>query len=298
MIEVIKKIIEVQLKLGEKKFIIYPFGKIGMYVEEILQKAYGVDVAFKIDENLYKFNSEIKELSFLKNINCSEYIFILASTNKKIYTELKNNLKMYVPDERIVEIQQTNNELSHKWTTKIGKYCHGTLLTKNKYIESIGSFCSFAEGCAVVPNQEMNCITTHPMIYAGKNIIDKEFEYKDYKIHSWYFEGVEPHSTVKKIVKTKIGNDVWLGTNVIIKAGVNIGNGVIAGAGAIITKDVPDYAIVGGVPAKIIRYRYTKEQIEALNRIQWWEWTDEEIRYRYDDLYLSVEDFIEKYDIK
>lgn len=75
-----------------------------------------------------------------------------------------------------------------------------------------------------------------------------------------------------------------------------IANGVIAGAGAVITKDVPDYAVVAGVPARIIRYRYTPEQIDALNRIQWWNWSDDEIRAKYEDFYMPIEQFIEQYD--
>ena len=89
---------------------------------------------------------------------------------------------------------------------------------------------------------------------------------------------------------------MWLGRNVLITNSSNIGNGVIAGAGAVITKDVPDYAVVAGVPARIIRYRYTQEEIEALNRIAWWNWSDEKIRENYDDFYLGVKEFIYKYD--
>lgn len=60
---------------------------------------------------------------------------------------------------------------------------------------------------------------------------------------------------IKRVQPTIIGNDVWIGTRTIIMPGIRIGNGVIIGAGAVVTKDVPDYAVVGGVPAKIIRYR-------------------------------------------
>lgn len=88
---------------------------------------------------------------------------------------------------------------------------------------------------------------------------------------------------------------MWLGRNVIVTNSANIGNGVIAAAGAVITKDVPDYAVVAGVPARIIRYRYSTEQIKALNKIAWWDWSDDEIRERYNDLYLPIEKFIEKY---
>lgn len=86
-----------------------------------------------------------------------------------------------------------------------------------------------------------------------------------------------------------------MGRNVIITNYSNIGNGVIAGAGCIITRDIPDYAIIGGVPAKVIRYRYLPEQIECLNRIQWWNWSDETIKERYDDFYLPIDIFISKY---
>lgn len=96
---------------------------------------------------------------------------------------------------------------------------------------------------------------------------------------------------MKKIL---IGNDVWLGRNVLITNGSNIGNGVIAGAGAVITKDVPDYAVVVGVPARIIRYRYEPDEIAALNRIAWWDWPDEKIRKNYNDFYLDIKEFIKK----
>lgn len=101
---------------------------------------------------------------------------------------------------------------------------------------------------------------------------------------------------VRNLKKCKIGNDVWLGKDVLITNGADIGNGVVAGAGAVITKDVPDYAVVAGVPARIIRYRYEEEEIEALNRIAWWNWPDEKIRENYEDFYLDIKEFIRKHD--
>ncbi|HDZ8876661.1 hypothetical protein J4G66_16215 [Aeromonas dhakensis] len=78
--------------------------------------------------------------------------------------------------------------------------------------------------------------------------------------------------------KIKIGNDVWIGANAIILPGVTIGDGAVVGAGAVVTRDVPDYAIVVGVPAKVIRQRFNKKQISILKRICWWDWDDEQIQ--------------------
>lgn len=71
--------------------------------------------------------------------------------------------------------------------------------------------------------------------------------------------------------KIGIGNDVWIGANVIILDGIEIGDGAVVAAGSVITKSVPPYAIVGGVPAKIIRYRFEKDKIEKLLILKWWD---------------------------
>ena len=161
----------------------------------------------------------------------------------------------------------------------------------------MGAFCSFAIGSDVVENHVIDYVSTHPFLYADSEV-NKTFwyHYDDHKEAAWYFPGVKPKGIVKKLSRIIIGNDVWLGRNVIITNGANIGNGVIAGAGAIITKDVPDYAVVLGVPARIVRYRYTKEQIEKLNKIAWWDWPDEVIRKRYNDFFIRIDEFIEKYE--
>lgn len=74
-----------------------------------------------------------------------------------------------------------------------------------------------------------------------------------------------------------IGNDVWIGYEAVIMAGVTIGDGAIIGTRAVVTKDVPPYTIVGGVPAKPIRKRFDNETLEELLKIRWWDWPEEKI---------------------
>ncbi len=290
----IKKCIEEQLDRKKTNFIIFPFGDIGRKFDDILKNVYGIAADYIIDNHLCKYNPRIKPLSFLEEIDCSEYVVFLATITDKIYAHMHADLQKYVACDNIAELDCMRKKFRGH-TTSIGKYSYGPICHNHELIESIGNFCSFAKGVDVEANHEMNYLTTHPMLYAGKNSPEQNLEYSEFRDSPYYFEGVEPHDSVSKIKRSIIGHDVWLGRNVIITNGARIGNGVIAGAGAIITKDIPDYAVVVGVPARIIRYRYTPEQIDALNKIQWWNWTDDEIRERYDDFYLPITDFIKKY---
>ncbi|MFZ5944827.1 MAG: DapH/DapD/GlmU-related protein [Bacillota bacterium] len=93
----------------------------------------------------------------------------------------------------------------------------------------------------------------------------------------------------------EIGHDVWLGHNAIIMPGVKIGDGAIVGSGAVVTKDAAPFTIVGGVPARVIRKRFSADVIEKLQSIEWWNWKYETIKERFPDFLLSVEEFVEKY---
>ena len=130
----------------------------------------------------------------------------------------------------------------------------------------IGKFCSIACGVKFLfncANHTLKSLSTYtfPLFYE-----DWDLEKSDVAT-AWDNKG--------DIV---IGNDVWIGYEAVIMAGVHIGNGAIIGTRAVVTKDVPPYTIVGGVPARPIRKRFDEEVIQKLETLKWWDWSAEKIR--------------------
>lgn len=114
----------------------------------------------------------------------------------------------------------------------------------------IGKYCQFGPYASI---NTFNHPTTHITTYINKNLLNGSMaQYKTSK-------------------PTKLGNDVWVGKNAIILGGITLGNGVIVAAGSVVTKDVPDYHIVAGIPAKVIKKRFSDQVIQELNELKWWD---------------------------
>jgi acetyltransferase-like isoleucine patch superfamily enzyme len=158
---------------------------------------------------------------------------------------------------------------------KIGKYSYG--VDKHCYpgtlLASVGAFCSINFHSLIgMANHPTTLITTHPFLYYSGKTIGNGIPNDLLEKHQ-----LADLKSYKKNEKIVIGSDVWIGAGTVILPSVKIGNGAIIAAGAIVTKDVPDYAIVAGVPAKVIKYRFTPEEVSILNRVKWWDWPDEKI---------------------
>lgn len=145
----------------------------------------------------------------------------------------------------------------------------------------IGKYCSIAYDVNFILDEGFHkgsTISNYPFI----NDLNKE-NFKDV--------------TIKQKEGITLGNDVWIGMGAFIMPGVKIGNGAIIAANSVVTKDVPDYAVVGGCPAKIIKMKYNTETILNLNNLAWWDWNEITLKSRKSDFYkLSIEDFIKKYE--
>lgn len=153
---------------------------------------------------------------------------------------------------------------------KIGDYTinNAKIVTasyKNKLI--IGNFCSIATGSSIIlsSSHRTDWISTYPLIHTeNKSRFD-------------HFDDGHQRGIISGKGNIVIGNDVWIGINAIILPGVKIGDGAVIGAGSVITKNVDDYEVVAGNPAKHIRYRFSNKEITALKKIKWWDWPLEKI---------------------
>lgn len=129
-------------------------------------------------------------------------------------------------------------------------------------------------------------ISTCPVFYAPSNVLGIQYV-KNSKFEEFRFVDQE------KRFHVSIGNDVWIGDSVKVMEGVTIGDGAVVASGAIVTRDVPPYAVVAGVPAKVIKYRFSQEIINQLLEIKWWNQSEQWIE-KYADEFEDINYFLKK----
>lgn len=168
--------------------------------------------------------------------------------------------------------------IKSSWGIHVGKYTYGfeSLCFKGSPLAGVGAFTSIAENVTISKgNHPVDRVSTHPFFFMGM----------------FGFRGDTRMEVCPRNGKTYIGHDVWIGRDVTLLTDVTIGHGAIVAAGAVVTKDVPPYAIVGGVPARIIRYRFDEATIEKLLAIAWWTWPDDKLKDNIDG-FFDVDSFV------
>lgn len=153
--------------------------------------------------------------------------------------------------------------IEHAYKFKTGKYSYGfaQLCEKNSPLREIGAFCSCGPNVNIAEsNHPLHYVSTHPFFYA------KTFGFVEKSLSATEID--------RRNSAVTIGHDVWIGRDVTILSGVTIGTGAVIAAGAVVTKNIPPYAVAGGVPARIIKMRFDQETIEKLLHSAWWTWPD------------------------
>lgn len=177
----------------------------------------------------------------------------------------------------------------HKGTSILNSEVgYGTYIGLNSRLNNakIGRYCSIGGAVSVITSTHpsKDFVSTSPLFYRPQKLSGKT--YCSETLFNEYLS-INNRSVI-------IGNDVWIGDRVTIKGGVTIGDGAIVAMNACVTKDVPPYAIVGGVPAKIIRYRFSEDQIHQLLSIKWWNRPESWIMQNANK-FVCISDFLNNY---
>lgn len=165
----------------------------------------------------------------------------------------------------VLEGQNYIEQYANIFDAKIGYYSYVGQYT-NLFSSSIGRYSCVGNNVKVIIGNHPSSkfVSVHPAFYSPQHALSHSYM-EQQKFDDYIYADKEQ----KRFVE--IGSDVWVGDDVRIVAGCKIGNGAIIAAGSVVVKDVEDYSIVGGNPAKHIKYRFSDKQIEFLQRISWWE---------------------------
>lgn len=153
----------------------------------------------------------------------------------------------------------------------------------------VGQFCSISDNVKIIDSfHPLDWVSMSPCFYSNEKQCGVSFVEN---------KKIEDHLYVDKSKCTTciIGNDVWIGSNVLIKGGIKIGDGVCIGMGAVVTKDIPDYAVVCGVPARVIRYRFSEHDIKMLTNYKWWNKSEDWLRNN-SGIFESIDKFKKEFE--
>lgn len=190
--------------------------------------------------------------------------------------EIFADSKLPLPDEAVFEPPCGLKWVIPGHTFELGAFSYG--VSGYWFAVTIGRYCSFGEDVQIGrQNHPIGWVSTSPSFYLQQKLfnVGTDFPSSD-DYHAYTPPGNRPGPT--RIKQTVIGNDVWIGQGAIINAGITIGTGAIIAAGSVVTNDVPNYMIVGGNPAKVIRPRFEEKLALDLLQSQWWRFTPSQLQ--------------------
>lgn len=293
-------------RLFMKKLVLYGAGKHGTRLLNILKKFKELKVLCFLDMDISKKKVEDTIVYDVWKVKTLEYdCIVLCCIDETARKGQKQKLKEFgVPEEKIIDdiwlrpIQPFLNKNNRmQLVDDLIKY-----LLQEKYVDENISVGSFTIGIPVIRGAKEGARITIgkfcSMPADSSTIISRgrEHQYRwgtTFNLNELIYE----YSNISWGQRTKgdivIGNDVWLGSGVRILSGVTIGDGAVVGASALVSGNIPPYAIVGGVPAKVIKWRYDKDTICKFQEMKWWDW---EYKYIYDAIpLLQSEQYEELY---
>jgi acetyltransferase-like isoleucine patch superfamily enzyme len=188
---------------------------------------------------------------------------------------------------QFIQIHQIHNSnIDRTSKVRFGALVVGTNLGKNSYIAEhssvlycdIGCYTSIASNCFIGgAAHPIEWVSTSPVFQSGPSVLKQKYSKLPYEVYH----------------RTTIGNDVWIGTHSLIKAGITIGDGAVIGMGSVVTKDVGPYEIWAGNPARFIKKRYSDEITKGIIESAWWELNDEELK-KVAPLFNNPESFLQE----
>ena len=194
----------------------------------------------------------------------------MAISEKKVYPRTGDNQTIYLknvitdPNIKIGDYTMYNDFVRDPRDFQKNNVLYHYPVNHDKLV--IGKFCSIACGAKFIftsANHTLKSLSTYPF-----PIFFEE----------WGLDSANITEAWDKKGDIVIGNDVWIGYEAVILSGVTVGDGAIIGTRAVVTKDVPPYTIVGGIPARYIRRRFDEKTVTKLMELKWWEWSDEKIK--------------------
>lgn len=296
-----EKIPELLPNVGDRKILIWGASDGGKIVKEALEQAGGQCAGFVDIKAEEKREFCGKPVYLPTHLDVCSY-FVIVGVMAFYYSIEENLWSMNYTHQDYIYLfdnESYNKEDIYYRGCKVGRYTYGyeALLEHYPIAAVIGRYCSINETARIWNNHSLDCVTTHPMLdYRQFYSWDKQKEREEYvRRYGIHFDNADyENSNIRDNRPVVIGNDVWIGARVNILPGVHIGDGAVLAAGAVVVNDVEPYAIVGGVPAKKIKLRFSPEMVQQFLAIKWWDWTIEKIEENI-ELFYQPEKFCEKF---